>query len=75
MNADLLLSVAKGFAPALVAGVVACVMMVLMRKGKPLVDLSGLWIGAIGLGVGCALGAAWSSVKGAFTASRAMPSD
>ncbi len=61
MDTTVLLSMAKGVAPALIAGLVACIVVIMQRKGKPVADTGGGWLIALALGVGCAAGAAWSS--------------
>ncbi|MDP1662681.1 MAG: hypothetical protein Q8L55_12275, partial [Phycisphaerales bacterium] len=45
----------------LIAGLVACIVVIVLRKGKPVADAGGGWVVALALGVGCAAGAAWSS--------------
>lgn len=60
MNAQVMKEVATGVVPAMVAGVIACVLMLLMRKGKPLGDAGAGWVGTLLLGIGCAASAAWA---------------
>ncbi|HZW06608.1 MAG TPA: hypothetical protein VFF65_05745 [Phycisphaerales bacterium] len=59
MNTAVIMEVARGVAPGLLLGLVACVAVVLWRKGRPASDASGSWVAPLLMGVGCAAGAVW----------------
>jgi hypothetical protein len=60
VNTEVMMEMAKGVVPVMAAGVVACVLIVLMRKGRPSGDSSACWVGTLLLGLGAAGGAAWA---------------
>lgn len=61
MDTSVLVSMAKGVAPALIAALAACIVVIVLRKGRPVADVRSAWVVALALGLGCAAGAAWSS--------------
>ena len=59
MNTAVIMEVARGVAPGVIFGLVACAAVVLWRKGRPASDGSGAWVAPLLMGVGCAAGAVW----------------
>lgn len=60
MNIQVMMEIAAGVVPGLTAGVISCVLIALMRKGRPVDDTRGAWIATLMLGIGCAVGAGWA---------------